>query len=243
MKLAVISYTGKIGKSTLCNTLAFPRMPGATVVRLETINDSGLSGADNETKMKGRDLGKLELELAKTDDAIIDVGASNVEAFILALNSQYEAHLAMDYFLVPIKANVHAQVEMGEAVKTLKALSAMGIEAERIKVVFNMLPHDADVHEECKVIFNMHKKEPIFTLNPDAVIHESDAFSSLVTVKRSYTEMLADPRNYRAEQKAIPVEREKERTDLVKWIRAQGAVKMMEREMQTTWNALFGEAA
>jgi hypothetical protein len=243
MKLGIVSYTGKIGKSTICNTLAFPRMPGASIIRLETINESGISGAEDEAKFKGRDLAKLETQLAKTLDAIVDVGASNVESFLLALNSQYEAHLALDYFLVPVKANAHAQIEMQEAIKTIKALAMMEIAPDRIKVVFNMLPHDADVHEECKIIFNMHKKEPIFTLNPEAVIHESEAFSCLTTVKRSYTEMLADPRNYRAEQSAIPIEKEKERTELVKWIRAQGTVKMIEREMHTTWNALFNEAA
>lgn len=240
MKLAILSYTGKIGKSTLCNTLAYPRMPGAAVIRLETINESGLSGAENESQLKGRDLAKLEMQLAKTVDAIVDVGASNVESFVFALNSQYEAHFAVDYFIVPVKANAHAQSEMQEAVKTIKALSLMGIEPERIKVVFNMLPADSDVREECKPLFNMHRKEPIFTLNPDACIHDTEAFSALASVKRSYTEMLADPINYRQEMAKIPVEKERERTELVKMIRAQGTVKMIEREMQSTWNAMFG---
>lgn len=243
MKLGTLSFTGKIGKSTISNALAFPRMPNASIIRLETINESGLSGSEDESKMKGRDLAKLEMELAKTVDAIVDVGASNVESFILALNSQYEAHLALDYFLVPVKANAHAQIEMQEAIKTIKALSLIGIEPERIKVVFNMLPPDGDVREECKLLFNMHKKEPIFTLNPEACIHETEAFSALASVKRSYTDMLADPVNYRQELAKIPMEKEKERTEMVKLIRAQGTVKMIEREMQTTWNALFGEVA
>lgn len=243
MKLAIVSYTGKIGKSTIANALAFPRMPGAAIIRLETINLSGASGAEEESRLKGRDLAKLEMELSKTVDAIVDVGASNVESFILALNSQYEAHLAVDYFVVPVKANAHAQSEMEEAGKTITALSMMGISPDRIKVIFNMLPVDGDVHEECKPIFNMHKKKPIFTLNPDAIIHETEAFSALASVKRSYTDMLADPVNYRQELAKIPMEKEKERTEMVKLIRAQGTVKMVELQMQATWTALFGEAA
>lgn len=241
MKIAFLAFTGKVGKSTLCNTFAFPRMPEATIIRMETINDSGLAGAPREVTIKGRELGKLELELSKTNDAIVDVGASNVEAFILALNSQYEAHLAVDYFVIPVKADAKAQSEMSEAVKTIQALNAIGIEADRIKIIFNRLATDADVEEECQAIFSVHKKMPIFTVNHNAVIHESEAFAALAAVKKPYLEMLSDPLNYRQEMNKIPLEKEKERTEMVKLIRAQGTVKMLEREMQAAWDALFGE--
>lgn len=242
MKLAFLNFSGKVGKSTLCNTFAFPRMPDATVIRVETINDSGLSGATKEIHLKGNELGKLETELAKTNSAIVDIGASNVERFILALAGQFESHYAIDCFIVPVKANLKAQIEMGEAMKTITALSEMGIEPERIKVIFNMLPVEASLEEECKQLLAMHKKKPIFTLNMNAVIHESEAFSALSLTKKSYIEMLADPVNYRQEMNKIPLENEKERTDMVKWIRAQGTVKMIDREMQIAWEALFGVA-
>lgn len=243
MKLAFLALTGKVGKSTLSNTFAYPQMPDATIIRVETINDSGLAGASKEITLKGRELGKLEAILATTNDAIVDVGASNVEAFILALNSQFESHLAFDYFVVPVKADAKAQVEMGETMKTLQALNAMGIEAARIKVLFNRLPVDSDVEEECKTLIAMHKKFPIFTLNLNAVIHESEAFSALASAKKTYLEMLADPLNYRQEMNKIPLEREKERTSMVLLIRAQGTVKMLDREMKAAWHALFGGPA
>lgn len=245
MKIALVNFSGKVGKSTLSNTLLYPRMPEATIFRVETINDSGEAGApkEKEISLKGRDLAKLETGLAKVNDAIVDVGASNVEAFILALNSQFESHYAIDYYLVPIKANAKAQIEMGEAMKTIMALSAMGVEADRIKVVFNMLPVDSDITEECKPLIAMHKKQPIFTLNTDAVIHESEAFAALAAAKASYAQVLADPLNYRQEMNKIPLEKEKERTEMVKMVRAQGTVKVLEREMQAAWEALFGGAA
>lgn len=240
MKIAFVSFTGKVGKSSLCNTLAFPHLPEATIIRMETINDSGLSGAPREIVIKGGNMGQLELELAKVNDAIVDVGASNVEAFMLALNSQYEAHLALDYFVVPVKADARAQSEMGESMKTIQSLSSMGIEAERIKVVFNRLAANAEVEEECKALFNFHKVKPIFSINSKACVHESEAFSTLSLVKLPYLKMLSDPRNYRNEMNKIPLEKEKDRTEMVKLIRAQGTVKMLDLEMQVTWNALFG---
>jgi len=241
MKIAFVSFTGKVGKSSLCNTLAYPHLQEATIIRMETINDSGLSGAPKEIVIKGGNMGQLEIELAKVKDAIVDVGASNVEAFMLALNSQYESHLALDYFVVPVKADARAQSEMGESMKTIQALSSMGIKADRIKVVFNRLAVNSEVEEECKALFNFHKKFPIFSINPKALVHESEAFSTLSLVKKSYLAMLSDPLNYRNEMNLIPLEKEKERTEMVKLIRAQGTVKMLDREMQTTWNALFGE--
>lgn len=243
MKLAFLNFSGKVGKSTLCNTFAYPRMPDATIIRVETINDSGVSGAAKEIYLKGSELGKLETELAKTNNAIVDIGASNVERFILSLTSQFESHYAFDYFIVPIKADIKAQIEMGEAMKTITALHEMGIEADRIKILFNMLPVEANIEEECKQLIAMHKKMPVFTLNLKAVIHESEAFAALSVAKKPYIEMLADPLNYRQEMNKIPLEKEKDRTEMVKLIRAQGTVKMIDREMQSAWDALFGEVA
>ena len=241
MKKAYVGITGKGGKSSLVNALEFPRMPNATIIRLETINDSGVSGCDREIVLKGRDLGKLETELAKVEDAIIDVGASNIEAFLLALNSQFESHQAIDYFIVPVLARASAQIEMGEAIATLKALSKMGIEPGRIKVIFNRLPKDSTVADECKPLIVFHKKTPAFTLKLDAFVYETEAFAALGAIDIAYIDMLSDQKNYRQELNKIPLEREKERTEMVKWVRAQGTVKMLERELAAAHNVLFGE--
>ncbi len=240
MKKAYVGITGKGGKSSLVNSLEFPRMPNATIIRLETINDSGVSGCSKEILMKGRDLAKLETELAKVEDAIVDVGASNIEAFLLALNSQFESHQAIDYFIVPVLARSSAQIEMGEAISTLKALANMGIESERIKVIFNRLPKDSSVEDECKPIIAMHKKSPIFTLDLEAFVYETEAFSALGVINKSYVDMLMDEKNYRQELNKIPLEKEKERTEMVKWVRAQGTVRMLERELASAYQALYG---
>ncbi len=243
MKIAITSYTGKCGKSTVANNLLYPRMREAEMFRLETVNESGASGAEDEKKMKGRDLEKLQNGLSKTKSAIVDVGASNIESFILALHQQDDAHFDFDLFLVPVVASAAAQNEMSEAVKTLQVLAGMGIEAERIKVVFNKLPLDADLEDEVRVLLNFHKKNPIFTLNKNAVIHDSPAFKSLGTAKKSYVEMLADETDYRQKLKDIPYEPayEKERTATVALMRAQGYVKTLDREMNQVFEALFGE--
>lgn len=240
MKKVYVSLTGKAGKSSLVNALEFPRLPDATIIRLETINDSGNSGCKKELFLKGRELGRLETELARVEDAIIDVGASNVESFLLALNSQFESHLAFDYFIVPVLARASAQIEMGEAINTLQMLAKMEIEPERIKVIFNRLPKDSSVAEECKPLMMFHKKSPIFSLNLDAFVYETEAFSALGVLDKAYIDMLMDEKNYRQELNGIPQDREKERTEMVKWVRAQGTVRMLERELSSAYHALYG---
>lgn len=126
--IGVVSLTGKAGKSTVVNNMLVPLMPGAKLVQMETINLSGITGASEEVRLKGREIGKLQDALQDTASAIVDVGASNVESFLLALNQQSDAHLDFDFFIVPIEANSAKRNEMGEAIKTINTLADMGIE-------------------------------------------------------------------------------------------------------------------
>lgn len=238
--IAVLSFTGKVGKSTTSDNILLPRMPGAKMFRLETINESGNSGSKDEVKMKGRELDKLQLELSKTKSAIVDVGSSNVETFILALNQQGDSHLDFDYFIIPVEANSAKHNEIKEAIKTIETLAGIGIEPERIKVLFNKMHMDNELEDEMRVIFNYHKKNRNFTLNKDAVMHDTPAFKSLGEVKKSYAALLEDNTNYRDALKSIPLENEEERTAMVKLMRAQGYVKTIDKEFNSVFKALFG---
>lgn len=237
--IAVLSFTGKVGKSTIVNNLLIPRMPNAICISMETINLSGLNDAGDSIRLKGREIDKLQNKLANAKSAVVDVGASNVESFMLGLTQQGGAHLDFDYFIVPIEADSSKIGETDEAIKTINALAAMGIEPERIKVVFNKLKPDSEVEEEARKIFNYHKKEKSFTLNKKATIHETPAFKALGEVKKTYGEMLADTTNYRARLKDIPMEKEVERLATVKMMRAQGCVQAIHGEFNTVFNALF----
>ncbi|MGZ5858568.1 MAG: hypothetical protein ACXWJK_15150, partial [Burkholderiaceae bacterium] len=80
-KIAVLSFTGKVGKSTLTNTLLYPKMPESTkIFRIESINETGQSGSEDEKTLRGTAHEKLQNELSKTEYAIIDIGGSNIEA-------------------------------------------------------------------------------------------------------------------------------------------------------------------
>ena len=240
--VATISYTGKAGKSTTANNLLFPRLDSPAMFRIETINESGLSGAGGEEqKLKGREIEKLLKALSKTKSAIVDIGTSNVESFVMALTQQPDSHRIFDYFIVPVEANSAKVNEFKEAVKTFTMLNKLGVEPERIKVVFNKLAPDSELEDEMTRIFNFHKECPIFTLNKKAVIHDTQAFKALANAKKTYEEMLADKTDYWQKLKDTPLAEENERTMLITMARAQGLVKGLNAELDGVFNALFSK--
>jgi hypothetical protein len=131
--------------------------------------------------------------------------------------------------------------ETKDALKTLIALRDMGVEPARIKVIFNQLPKNSTLEDECEVIFNFHNANPFFTLSRNAVIHESEAFAALNDVGKSYLEMVADNTNYYQVLNNIPMEDEEARIKTIKLARAQGTVKKLEMEMSGVFTTLFGD--
>jgi hypothetical protein len=214
-------------------------MLDAVVFRIETINATGNSGAFREVKLRGDQLDRLQVGMAKAESSIVDVGSSNVEALILGLNEQFGSHQFFDYFLVPILAQNGAEKETEDAIKTLVALHEMGIDPERIKVVFNKLPKNSTIENEAEVIINFHTENPIFTLDNNAVIHQSEAFAALGEVNKAYREMVADNTNYYLALNEIPMENERERVRLIKMARAQGTVKKLDLELSDVFETLF----
>lgn len=66
MKLAVISFSGNVGKSTITRQLLAPRLPGGRVIAVESINaDEGQAQA-----LRGFQLGELQEYLQGVDDVV-----------------------------------------------------------------------------------------------------------------------------------------------------------------------------
>lgn len=239
--VCVMSITGKVGKSTFVNNVLAPRMPDAKIYRLETINLSGLT--DNEVvQMKGKDIVKLQNALAKVNTGIVDIGASNIETFLLSLAQQPGAHMDYDFFVIPIEATDKKSDATDEFFKLVDILHNQGVEPERIKVVFNKLPVNSEIEYEMRRVFKAHEIDGFFTLDAHAVITDSPAFAALSEVQKSFSEMCEDTTNYRSEFRATPIENEARRLELTKLMRAQNAVKPVLVEFDTVFQVLFDEA-
>jgi hypothetical protein len=237
--LCVLALTGKVGKSTIFNNLLAPRFPSARQFRMETINLSGHSDAEI-MELKGKDFVKLQNELSKTNSALIDIGASNIESFLLSMSQQPGSHEAYDCFLIPVEASGAKSDAIDEFIKMVGILNQLGVEPERIKVVFNKLAVDADIAYEVRKIIRFHEIEGWFTLDLRAVIHESPAFAAISEIDKSYSSMLEDTTNYRQEFRNTPPTEDARRLELTKLMRAQSAVKPVQQEFDAAFEALFG---
>lgn len=236
--VCVLALTGKVGKSTFVNNVLAPRMPSAKIYRLETINLSGMSETE-VVKMKGQDLVKLQNELAKVNTAIVDVGASNIEAFMLALSQQPGAHMDYDYFVIPIEATDKKSDAIDEFLSLVDLLHRQGVEPERIKVLFNKLAVNTDIEYEMRKIIKAHQVDGLFTLDARAVIHDSPAFAALSEVGKTFAAMCHDKTDYRKEFKSTPIEDMPRRLELTKLMRAQNSVKPVLKEFDTVFEVLF----
>lgn len=135
MRVAVLNFSGNVGKTTIARHLLAPRIPGAEVLSVETIN------ADDQQvdSLKGSDFGHLQEWLQTVSSAVVDIGASNVED-LLALMRRYKgSHDDFEYFVVP---TVPALKQQTDTIATLMELRRIGVPGNRVRVLFNQVDGD-----------------------------------------------------------------------------------------------------
>lgn len=190
MKVAVINFSGNVGKSTVARHLLAPRMNSATVVPVESINSDGTQ----DEAIKGKQFGELQEALMLLDDAVVDVGASNVEDFVNLMKQYKGSHEDFDYFVIP---TVPKNKQMRDTISTIDALADIGVPAKKIRLVFNMLEID-DVPERVFAgLFEYHTTSKSFTLRPEAVIHVNDIYGKLKGAEQGIKDILNDPTDYK----------------------------------------------
>ncbi len=192
MKIAIINYTGGVGKTTIAAQLLSPRMQNAPILAIETINQTAQELGITTQQLSGENFRMILRTLIKEDDVIVDVGASNIEAFIEGMVRFDNSHQEFDYFVIPVTSGTK---EQKETISLLTVLRGMDVPAEKVKIVFNRVAHS--VTEEFSPLVSFIDKEQICTYNLDAAIFENEVFDLLNVKKLSIATVLADNTNYR----------------------------------------------
>lgn len=190
MKIAVINFSGNVGKSTISRHLLLPRLKNAELIPIETINSDG---SDDEA-MKGKQFGELLEGLALLDDAVIDIGASNVEDFINLMGQYKGSHEDFDLFVVP---TVPKTKQQKDTISTIDALSQLGVPAKKIRLVFNMLELDETTDKSFPGLYQYHQEDGKFTLNENCTIHLNDIYGKLKGAQQSIKDILQDKTDYK----------------------------------------------
>lgn len=188
MKVIVINFSGNVGKSIVAQHLLKPRIENSSIIAVESINSDGMQ----DEKIKGKMFSEIMDRALENKNTIIDVGASNVEDFLNQMKKSIGSHEDFDYFVIPT-INKRKQIEDTDS--TILALSDLGIEPERIRVVFNMIDDDIDVNRSFESILRRKNKA---TINPEAIIYENELFNRLDEAKfKTIAEIVNDDTDYK----------------------------------------------
>jgi hypothetical protein len=159
MKIAVINFSGNVGKSTVSRHLLLPRIDGATLVAVESLN----ADEDQGQALRGRQFGELQEYLQTVASVVVDIGASNVEDMLGRMHRYSGSHEDFDCFVVPAVAALKQQQD---TIATLVELARQGVPPSSVKLVFNMVEDDEAVEDAFAILLEFLAEHPVAQANP-----------------------------------------------------------------------------
>ena len=234
MKVAVLNYTGSVGKTVVASHLLAPRMNGAQIFAVESTNETGADLGLAVDQLRGEHFGRLFRELLTRDDAIVDVGASNIEDFLTHMMRYEGAHEEMNYFVLPVINTGKAQ---RETIKTVAALAELGVDPERVRILFNRV--ESSVEDEFPSILAYAAKTGEVQANPKAAVYENEVFELLADLRTTLADVLADQTDYRALLKAADRSDHARISQLSNRHALRALAQPVDRQMNAAFAALF----
>lgn len=179
MKVAVVNFSGNVGKSTVARYLLQRHMQ-SDVFSIESLNKSQFDSLDESevTTLKAKQFSALQEAMLLNDTLIVDVGSSNVEELMNQMLSYSGSQHDFDYFVIPTIAK---DKQISDTLSTIGTLiDTFGIEPKKIKVVYNMVESPDTVNydfEKIKKIFDKLKIK-----NNTAILLATDYFNKIETL-------------------------------------------------------------
>ncbi|MBP3155228.1 StbB family protein [Aliivibrio fischeri] len=232
MKIAVINFSGNVGKSVISQHLLQPRMNDAKIIAVESINSDG---TNNET-IKGKEFADIMESISEMDDVIVDIGASNVEDFMKKMKLFSGSQDDFDYFIVP---TINKPKQLTDTQSTINELHELDIDPERIKVVFNMV----DIDDNMKRVFAdlIDDCDHMATINTKAIIYENELFTRLKSESKSIAELINDDADYKTQIQAT--DNRITRRELSHKLGTKRLAIGVSKQLDNTFKVLFGKKA
>lgn len=228
MKVAVLNYSGNVGKTTIAKHLLLPRMGVCEWVPVESIN----SGGDDLLNYRGREFKEVLQQVMTMENAVVDIGSSNIEQVFDQLRKLEDAHEDFDYFVIP---TVAAEKQQADTLKIVMDMLSMDVDSSRIKLVFNQVPDDAHFQRTFgRLVAELRSMD--VDASHAAVIHDSDLFT-MIEPGQSIAQLVCADRNIKAEIAAEidPAKKKELAAELI----ASRLAKGVQREMDAVFSALF----
>jgi MinD-like ATPase involved in chromosome partitioning or flagellar assembly len=201
MKICVLNLSGNVGKSTLAVHLLAAFTPGARILSVESVNASAaneVAGLDVEELSASR-FKDIFREIMMADEVIVDVGASNVAAFMSEMQRFRSAVGEFDLVLVP---TVPADKQQRDTIATIDWLHGLGLDGCRVRVIFNQYATDAA--EPVEIVYaqvlgyaaTAGQGKAVFT--PHAVIDRNEAYEMAKELGRTVRELAEGATDWKA---------------------------------------------
>ncbi|MGE3854739.1 MAG: StbB family protein [Planctomycetota bacterium] len=190
MKIAVINFSGNVGKSTVARHLLLPRIEGAELVAIESVNADDGKGPS----MRGRQFGELQEYLQTVDSAVVDIGASNVEELLGLMQRYRGSHADFDYFVVP---TVPAFKQQQDTIATLVELTRLGVPSSRVKLVFNMVEYGVAVKPAFDVVMGFVADHPVAQANTACCLGMNEIYGRIIGQDADLAALARDETDYK----------------------------------------------
>ena len=190
MKLAVINFSGNVGKTTLARHLLLPRIPGAEYIAVESIN----AGAEGATTLRGNQFSTLQEYLQTIDSAVVDIGASTVDDFMDLMAQYGGSHEDFDYFIVP---TVPDPKQQQDTIATLIDLARLGVDPDRLRIVFNTMELGVTVDQAFYLLVGFLQAHPLASVNPECRLRRNEIYARVRGQDTDLAALAQDPTDYR----------------------------------------------
>lgn len=227
-KVAVVNYSGNVGKSTLAKNLLQPRMGQCPLLFVESTNEGG-----DSTNVKGKDFAAVMIEVLANDQVIVDIGSSNIEQVFAKVERMGDVMNEFDFVIVP---TVPDEKQQKDTIKTIRDLIKLGVDAEKIKVVLNYVKSEDEVPKTFHLV--LQAIEAVGGID-HAVVHESEGFGLLANPQiRKFAEKGRDLRKEIASAKS-----QQEKQELATALVSLRIVKGVDDELDEVFKTLFAKQA
>jgi MinD-like ATPase involved in chromosome partitioning or flagellar assembly len=190
MKIAVINFSGNVGKTTIARHLLLPRRIGAEIVSVESTN----ADEQEADAVRGKDFAHLQQYMLATDELIVDIGASNVEDLLKLMGKFKGSHEDFDYYVVPCVPDMKQQKDTAN---TVAQLVQMGVSPGKIKIVLNRVEDGDKPEKQFASLIGFLTTNSVATIEPKAHLTDNEIYQRVKQDGRTISELSADKTDYK----------------------------------------------
>ena len=190
MRIAVISFSGNVGKTTIARHLISPRIPNANILSVESANaDEGEADA-----LKGTQFALLQDALQVEDNLIVDIGASNIEDLLAGMEKYQGSHKDFDYFVVPTVSDIKQQ---RDTANTVEKLASIGVAPDRIRIVLNRVDQGTPTEEQFSMLQIFLSNNKVCGFDVNCALTENEVYQLVNHDSRSLRELADDTTDFK----------------------------------------------